>query len=96
MTVEPIESLSADSGRDARPERPPLLNEQVRLAVRDYLSKVDGCVVNDLYAMVLNEVERPLLLTVLEHCGHNQSKAAQMLGLSRGTLRKKMVQHGLE
>lgn len=73
-----------------------LLSEQVRIAVVDYFAKLGDHSVHGLYAMVLKEVERPLIQTVLEHCGHNQSKAAQVLGLSRSTLRKKMTQYGLD
>jgi Fis family transcriptional regulator len=40
-------------------------------------------------------VEAPLLATVMRHAGGNQSRAAEMLGLNRGTLRKKLKQHGL-
>ena len=45
--------------------------------------------------MVLTEVEAPLLATVLQHTGGNQSKAAEVLGLNRGTLRKKLKEHNL-
>jgi Fis family transcriptional regulator len=72
-----------------------LLSQHVRLAVEQYLHKLEGHSANGLYDMVLREVERPMLEAVLEFCGHNQSKAAQVLGLSRSTLRKKMTQHGL-
>jgi len=71
-----------------------LLSEHVRLAVEDYVSRLDGVEIANLYHMVINEVERPLLQTVLELCGHNQSRAAQMLGLSRSTLRKKLSGYG--
>lgn len=72
-----------------------LLCEHVRLAIERYFQQLDGCQPNNLYEMVLNEMERPLIETVLGQCGHNQSKAAQVLGLSRSTLRKKMAQHGI-
>jgi Fis family transcriptional regulator len=75
---------------------PLILSEQVRLALRCYFAKLDGYQPTGLYAMVVNEVEKPLIETVLEQCGHNQSRAAQVLGLSRSTLRKKMTQHGIE
>ena len=45
--------------------------------------------------LVLREVEKPLLQAVLEQTAHNQSNAAQVLGMSRGTLRKKLKDHGL-
>jgi Fis family transcriptional regulator len=63
----------------------------VRLAVKDYLARLDADDVSSLYSMVINEVERPLIQAVMEQCGQNQSKAAQMLGLSRSTLRKKIA-----
>ena len=63
--------------------------------VTDYLARLNGDKVSNLYALVLSEIERPLIQAVLEQCGHNQSKAAQMLGLSRSTLRKKMAGLGL-
>ena len=49
-----------------------------------------------LFALVMREVERPLLETVLAHSGGSRTKAARMLGINRGTLRKKLRQHRLE
>ncbi|CAL1239180.1 helix-turn-helix domain-containing protein [Candidatus Methylocalor cossyra] len=72
-----------------------ILSEQVRLALRHYFAQLNGHEPHGLYALVIGEVEKPLIETVLEQCRHNQSKAAQMLGLSRSTLRKKMTQHGI-
>lgn len=96
MRVE-TEFRSDESRQETQAQAQPLLlSESVRIAVGDYFSRLDGHSVNGLYAMVLSEVERPLIQIVLEHCGHNQSKAAQVLGLSRSTLRKKIVQYGLE
>lgn len=66
------------------------LHECVRSAMRYYLQDMDGHDVEGLYRMVLNEVERPLIETVLESANNNQSVAARMLGMSRGTLRKKL------
>lgn len=85
-----------DSTPKQTPEGALLLSEQVKRALQSYFTQLDGFPVNDLYAMVIREVEKPLLLTVLEQAGYNQTKAAQMLGLSRSTLRKKMAQFGLE
>jgi Fis family transcriptional regulator len=73
-----------------------VLSEQVRNALRQYFAQLDGNDVSGLHMLVLSEVERPLIHAVLEHCGYNQSKAAHVLGLSRGTLRKKIHQYGLE
>lgn len=54
-----------------------------------------GTVDGDLYRVMLAEFEGPLLAEVLERCGNNQSQAASLLGLSRGTLRVKLRRHGL-
>lgn len=62
----------------------------VRHTVTQYLQQLHGHEVVDLYSMVMAEVEKPLLQATLEFSGHNQSKAAKALGLSRSTLRKKM------
>ena len=51
--------------------------------------------VSDLYDLVLSEVEAPLLACVLEYTGNNQSQTAAMLGLNRGTLRKKLRRYRL-
>jgi Fis family transcriptional regulator len=45
--------------------------------------------------MVMDCVEKPLLETVLHHAGGNQTRAAELLGLNRNTLRKKIQQHGI-
>jgi Fis family transcriptional regulator len=66
------------------------LSECVRTAMRHYLRDLDGHEVNDLYRLVIEEVERPLLLTVMEHTRGNQTLAARLLGVSRSTLRKRL------
>lgn len=71
------------------------LSVHVKQTVSHYLEQLNGHDVIDLYEMVLSEVEKPLLQAALEHSGHNQSKAAKVLGLSRSTLRKKMEFYGL-
>ncbi len=64
-------------------------------ALRDYLEELDGEAPCDLYDQVLAEVEAPLLRVVMERVGGNQCHAARLLGLSRGTLRKKLRKHGV-
>lgn len=48
-----------------------------------------------MYDMMVRVVEKPLLEVVMRHAEHNQSKAAQWLGLNRNTLRKKLLEHKL-
>lgn len=71
------------------------LREHVAQVVRRYLRDLDGCDANDLYNMVLREMEIPLLVEVLNHCEGNQSRAAALLGIHRATLRKKLKEYGL-
>ncbi|MDR5901220.1 MULTISPECIES: DNA-binding transcriptional regulator Fis [Halomonas] len=73
----------------------PPLREAVELSMRRYFAHLDGGEVTGLHAMVMAEVEAPLLASVLEHTQGNQTRAAEMLGLNRGTLRKKLKQYDL-
>lgn len=75
---------------------PKPLRQCTEAAMRKYFADLDdGHAPTDLYAMVLAEVEQPLLRTVMEYTRGNQSRAAQILGLNRSTLRKKLRQYGL-
>lgn len=68
----------------------------VRKTLKEYFKDLDGeepCY--GMYDMVMDCVEKPLLEMVLEHVGGNQTRAAEMLGINRNTLRKKMQQHGI-
>ncbi|HHW4680895.1 MAG TPA: DNA-binding transcriptional regulator Fis [Xylella taiwanensis] len=71
------------------------LREHVAQAIRRYLRDLDGCDADDLYGMVLREMEIPLFVEVLNHCEGNQSRAAALLGIHRATLRKKLKEYGL-
>ena len=77
------------------PALQPALHECVSLAVRRYLVDVDSQPAEGLHALVLSEVELPLLREVLDWCGGNQSRAAATLGINRATLRKKLQLYGL-
>jgi Fis family transcriptional regulator len=63
--------------------------------VEAYFELLEGESASDLYPLVLAEVEAPLLAAVMRHTRGNQSKAAIVLGLNRGTLRTKLRQHRL-
>ncbi len=67
----------------------------VRQAVEDYFARLGGHSTTGLYQMVVQEVEGPLLEAVMRHTRGNQSKAAVVLGLNRGTLRKKLKRYNL-
>lgn len=72
----------------------PLRNHTER-ALNDYLASLNGDRPARLYDLVLREVEEPLFRTVLDYAAGNQSRAAGILGINRGTLRKKLRELGL-
>ena len=78
-----------------RQSGPPPLKDSAAEAIAHFLAMLDGESCIDLYDMVLRQIEEPLLREVLTYTQHNQSHAATMLGLNRGTLRKKLRQYGL-
>ncbi len=71
------------------------LRDYVEVALRNYFEHLDGHPATQVYELVLSEVEAPLLETVMEYTRGNQTKASGVLGLNRGTLRKKLKQYGL-
>ncbi len=81
--------------RNSEVAREAPLGECVSHAVRRYLSDLGPCEAKDLYQLFLDEIEQPLLREVMTWTEGNQSRAAQSLGLSRATLRKKLQRHGL-
>ena len=101
------ETLAHDSrARSANDDQPTLqtvnstgnsvtLRDSVEVALKNYLAQLDGAPVTDVYQLVLSEVEAPLLEQVMKYTRNNQTKASTMLGLNRGTLRKKLKQYGL-
>lgn len=72
-----------------------LLRECVQKAMNNYFSQLDGQETNGVYQLVLAEVEEPLLEAVMNYTRGNQSKAAIILGINRGTLRTKLKRYGL-
>ncbi len=71
------------------------LSECARLAIDRYLDGLGELTPHDLHAMVLEQIERPLFTTVLARTRGNQSEAARMLGISRGTLRRRLANLGI-
>lgn len=79
-----------------RDERDSELSACVRKMMKQYFKDLDGEEATDIYDMVVANVERPLLEVVMHHAEGNQTRAADLLGLNRNTLRKKLTQHGIE
>jgi len=68
----------------------------VRKALDEYFKDLDGQPPHAVYDMLLGCMEKPLLEYVMNRAGGNQSKAAEILGLNRNTLRKKLKQYHIE
>lgn len=71
------------------------LRDVTAQALQRYLAALGGSDPDRLYELVMAEVEPAMLATVLDHAHGNQSRAASMLGLNRGTLRRKLREYGL-
>ncbi len=67
----------------------------MRRSLNRYFKDLDGEPPAGVYNMVLGAVEKPLLAYILDRAEGNQTRAAEMLGINRNTLRKKMRDHGL-
>lgn len=74
----------------------PPLRECVRRSLRAYFRNLDGHSTGEVYELVLSEIEAPLLEVVLTQVRGNLSRASEVLGLNRATLRKKLRKYGLE
>ncbi|MSQ64130.1 MAG: Fis family transcriptional regulator [Betaproteobacteria bacterium] len=68
------------------------LADAVKRSLERYFRDMDGEKPTAIYDMVLKNIERPLIETVLSKAEGNQSAAAAMLGIDRNTLRKKIQQ----
>jgi Fis family transcriptional regulator len=71
------------------------IEECVRLSLEAYFQDLHGTEPAGMHDMMVRVVEKPLLEIVMQQAGHNQSRAAEWLGLNRNTLRKKLLEHKL-
>ena len=72
------------------------LSDSVREAMEKYFDDLDGQAPSSLYELVMSQIEKPLFETVLNHTRGNMSRASELLGLNRGTLRNRLVKYGLD
>jgi Fis family transcriptional regulator len=71
------------------------LRSQAEEALQGYFETLNGHSPAHLYDLVMREVEEPLFKVVMDHVQGNQSRAATILGINRGTLRKKLKEFGI-
>ena len=76
--------------------RPNELADCVKRSLERYFKDMDGEKPTSIYDMVLKNVEKPMIEMVLGQAKGNQTLAAEMLGINRNTLRKKMKNHGIK
>lgn len=74
----------------------PLLHELIRQSIKNYLGDLQGGKPSDLYSLTLSQVEKPLFEVVLEYSNGNLSKASNLLGINRATLRVKLKKYRIE
>lgn len=91
-----LSSLAAAPSGDSQPQGVGPIRSCVTETLETYFHHLNGHNCEGLYKLVLAEVEQPLLETVMRYSEGNQTRAAQILGINRGTLRKKLQQYGLD
>jgi len=97
MSIDTLEATPNETSEHLplASDSPQTLRDSVEKAMGNYFAHLDGQDVANVYNMVLSEVEAPLLEAVMKYTRNNQTRASTVLGLNRGTLRKKLKQYGL-
>ncbi len=96
LTVSDFPGLRMQSEGERAPSEELSLEGLVDIKLRNSFINMDKMESGDVYAMVLEQVERPLIRFVLEKSRWNQVRAADILGINRNTLRKKIQELGIE
>jgi Fis family transcriptional regulator len=71
------------------------LRSHAQRTLSAYFDSLNGHRPSGLYALVIREVEEPLFRAVMQYTDGNQVRAAEVLGINRGTLRRKLEEYGL-
>lgn len=93
MASKPKKKKSGAKDKLALRNKP--LHAYAEDAIQGYFHTLNGHKPRELHQFVLAQVERPLLEATLDYTNGNQSAAAEILGLSRGTLRKRLQNYKL-
>ncbi len=94
-TARPRRKLVAQAAPSSRAVAEMPLREHAEAALSAYFQRLNGHRPSGLYQLVLREVEEPLFRAVMRHTDGNQLRAAEILGINRGTLRRKLEDYGL-
>lgn len=94
LDINVEEDLRDAHGQSVEVAQKAALSAAVKQVMEKYFQNSEALAITDLYDVFLAEVEVPFLEQIMRHTRGNQSKAAALLGLSRGTLRKKLKMHG--
>lgn len=84
-----------DSTHVGNERRQEPLRSCITNTLKIYFTDLQGHEPDKLYEMVISEVEQPLLEFVMSHAGSNITRAAELLGINRATLRKKLRKYGM-
>jgi Fis family transcriptional regulator len=97
MSTQDFQDTSRDDSHTSESDTQEIsqLSHAVKHSIRRYLFELDGTKPNNMYELVLRQIEKPLFEAILENTKGNQSRAAEILGLNRGTLRKKLRSYNL-
>jgi Fis family transcriptional regulator len=71
------------------------ISDCVKRTLNRYFRDLDGQNPHAIYDMVLQAIERPMLEVVMKQANGNQTVAAEMLGINRNTLRRKLNDYDL-
>lgn len=82
--------------KDTKEVREPELSACVRRVMKQYFKDLDGERPGPVFDMVVASVEKPLIEVVMQQSEGNQTRAAEILGINRNTLRKKMNEYGID
>lgn len=96
MTLQIQERVTAQATVIDNKQSESSLCDAVKNALVQYFDELEDTEPDNLYEMVIGEIEAPMLEIVMQQVNGNQTRAAAYLGLNRGTLRKKLRQHGLD
>jgi len=94
-TPETMSDANPDPNNNQITQSQQSLRYSVAEAMQRYFHDLDGQNTTGLYELVMNEVEPPLLAAAMHYTRQNQTRTAEILGVNRGTLRKKLKQYNL-